>query len=566
MKEIKGKNTKKPQVYATAASKTNTKSQGQREENRKDSGRLFGGDKESLKDSGRAFGGRKENNADVRKKRITETGLQKKGLEKTEHGSKGTKLCPSAGRCGGCQLIHLPYKKQLERKKKKLEDLLCGICTVYGMEGMENPWHYRNKVHAVFDHDRKGNPISGIYEAGSHRVVPVDRCLLEDEKADEIIVTIRELLKSFKIRTYDEDTGYGLLRHVLIRKGFFSGQIMVVLVTVSPVFPSKSNFVRALREKHPEITTIVQNINERNTSMVLGKRDHIFFGRGFIEDYLCGCVFRISPQSFYQINPVQTEKLYQKALKLADLHGDETVIDAYCGIGTIGIIAAKQAGKVIGVELNPEAVRDAVNNAKINHIQNIRFYCNDAGRLMQEMAESGQKADVVIMDPPRSGSTEEFMNAVKILGPQKVVYISCGPETLARDLQYFHKLGYQADGGWGYDLFPGTEHVETVVLLTQKNKRDYHVEIEIPIEAKDEAEYQKEQKKATYTNIKNYIKERYGVEVHSSYIAQVRRLCGLDMRECYNKSKKEIPIRVSQCPDSKAKYIREALAYFEEIR
>lgn len=566
MKEIKGKNTKKPQVYATAASKTNTKNQGQREENRKDSGRLFGGDKESLKDSGRAFGGRKENNADVRKKRITETGLQKKGLEKTEHGSKGTKLCPSAGRCGGCQLIHLPYKKQLERKKKKLEDLLCGICTVYGMEGMENPWHYRNKVHAVFDHDRKGNPISGIYEAGSHRVVPVDRCLLEDEKADEIIVTIRELLKSFKIRTYDEDTGYGLLRHVLIRKGFFSGQIMVVLVTVSPVFPSKSNFVRALREKHPEITTIVQNINERNTSMVLGKRDHIFFGRGFIEDYLCGCVFRISPQSFYQINPVQTEKLYQKALKLADLHGDETVIDAYCGIGTIGIIAAKQAGKVIGVELNPEAVRDAVNNAKINHIQNIRFYCNDAGRLMQEMAESGQKADVVIMDPPRSGSTEEFMNAVKILGPQKVVYISCGPETLARDLQYFHKLGYQADGGWGYDLFPGTEHVETVVLLTQKNRRDYHVEIEIPIEVRDEAAYQKEQKKATYTNIKNYIKERYGVEVHSSYIAQVRRSCGLDMRECYNKSKKEIPIRVSQCPDSKAKYIREALAYFEAIR
>ena len=334
---------------------------------------------------------------------------------------------------------------------------------------MEHPWHYRNKVHAVFDHDRKGNPISGIYEAGSHRVVPVDRCLLEDEKADEIIVTSRELLKSFKIRTYDEDTGYGLLRHVLIRKGFFSGQIMVVLVTVSPVFPSKSNFVRALREKHPEITTIVQNINERNTSMVLGKRDHIFFGRGFIEDYLCGCVFRISPQSFYQINPVQTEKLYQKALKLGDLHGDKTVIDAYCGIGTIGIIAAKQAGKVIGVELNPEAVRDAVNNAKINHIQNIRFYCNDAGKFMTQMASQGAKADVVFLDPPRSGSTEEFIEAVALLGPQRVVYVSCSPETLARDLKGFGKRGYCVREMWPVDMFPMAGHTECVVWIQKKH-------------------------------------------------------------------------------------------------
>lgn len=406
----------------------------------------------------------------IQKKYFPETGIQKKSPKETDHASKGTALCPVAGRCGGCQYIHLSYTKQLEIKKKKLEDLLEGLCTVYGVEGMENPWHYRNKVHAVFDHDRNGNPISGIYEAKSHRVVPVDRCLLEDEKADEIIVTIRSLLKSFKIRTYDEDTGYGLLRHVLVRKGFFSGQIMVVLVTVSPVFPSKSNFVRALRKKHPEITTIVQNVNERDTSMVLGKRDHIFYGRGFIEDYLCGCVFRISPQSFYQVNPVQTEKLYTKALKLANLCGKETVIDAYCGTGTIGIIAAKQAGKVIGVELNPEAVKDAINNARINHVENIRFYCNDAGRLMREMAESGQKADVVIMDPPRSGSTEEFMDAVNVLGPKSVVYISCGPEALARDLRYFKKLGYCAEGGWGYDCFPGTEHVECVVLMSRIKK------------------------------------------------------------------------------------------------
>lgn len=399
-----------------------------------------------------------------------DAGKGKKNGKTTEIGRRGRELCPVAGRCGGCQLIHLSYPKQLKQKKKKLEELLEGICTVYAMEGMENPWHYRNKVHAVFDHDRKGNPISGIYEPNSHRVVPVDCCLLEDEKADEIIVTIRGLLKSFKIRTYDEDTGYGLLRHVLIRRGYFSGQIMVVLVTTSPVFPSKNNFVRALREKHPEITTIVQNVNGRNTSMVLGKQDHVFFGRGYIEDYLCGCTFRISPQSFYQVNPVQTEKLYAKALELAGLTGEETVIDAYCGIGTIGIIASKKAGKVIGVELNPEAVRDAVNNAKLNQVKNIQFYCNDAGKLMREMAGDGQSADVVIMDPPRSGSTEEFMDAVKVLGPKRVVYISCGPETLARDLRYFRTLGYRAEGGWGFDLFPGTEHIECAVLMSKVEK------------------------------------------------------------------------------------------------
>ena len=231
----------------------------------------------------------------------------------------------------------------------------------------------------------------------------MEKCLIEDQKADEIIGTIRGMLKSFKIRTYDEDTGFGLLRHVLIRKGFSTGEIMVVLVTASPVFPSMNNFVKALREKHPEITTIVQNINGRGTSMVLGDKEHVLYGKGYIVDELCGCRFRISSKSFYQVNPVQTEILYEKALSLAGLTGQELVVDAYCGIGTIGIIASKAAGKVIGVELNQDAVRDAVNNAKMNGIENIRFYCNDAGRFLVNMAEQGEKADVVIMDPPRSG-------------------------------------------------------------------------------------------------------------------------------------------------------------------
>lgn len=376
-------------------------------------------------------------------------------------------LCPVSNQCGGCQYLDMPYEEQLRKKQAELQQLLGGFCKVYPIKGMDHPFHYRNKVHAVFGH-RKGEAVSGVYEAGTHNLVPVEHCLIEDEKADEIIGTIRGMLKSFKIRTYDEDTGYGLLRHVLIRRGFTTGQVMVVLVTASPIFPSKNNFVKALRQKHPEITTIVQNINGRGTSMVLGDKEHVLYGKGYIEDELCGCRFRISPKSFYQVNPVQTEYLYAKAIELAGLTGKETVLDAYCGIGTIGIIASKKAKSVIGVELNPDAVRDAVQNAKCNGISNIRFYCNDATKFMMQMAESGVTVDVVLMDPPRSGSTEAFMKAVAAVKAKRVVYVSCGPETLARDLAVFKKLGYGVEGAWGYDLFPMTFHVETVTLLVRK--------------------------------------------------------------------------------------------------
>ena len=243
---------------------------------------------------------------------------------------------------------------------------------------------------------------------------------------------------------------------------------MVVLVTGSPIFPSKNNFVKALRKSHPEITTVVLNVNDRQTSMVLGDREKPIFGPGFIKDRLCGCMFRISPKSFYQVNPVQTEILYQTAIDYAGLTGKETVIDAYCGIGTIGLIAAKKAGKVIGVELNKDAVKDARINAKENKITNAAFYQGDAGRFMVEMAAKGEKADVVFMDPPRSGSTEEFMDAVAILNPDRVVYVSCNPETLARDLAYFKKKGYRAEKAWAVDQFPATSHVETVCLLSRK--------------------------------------------------------------------------------------------------
>ena len=376
--------------------------------------------------------------------------------------------CPYARKCGGCVYQGMEYKKQLIEKQRQVEKLMQPFCKVHPIEGMEDPYHYRNKVHAVFHKEKNGSVISGVYEAGSHRVVKVDSCKIEDTKADEIIVSIRDLLKSFKIQPYNEDTGYGLLRHVLVRVGKHSGQIMVVLVLGSPILPSKNNFVKALRKLHPEITTIVLNVNDKKTSMVLGDKETVLYGKGYIEDTLCDYVFRISSKSFYQINISQTEKLYRKAIELAQLTGKERVIDAYCGIGTIGMVASAHAKEVIGVELNKDAVRDAISNAKKNNVKNIRFYQNDAGKFMVGMAEAGEKADIVIMDPPRAGSTEEFMSSVVTLNPKRVVYISCNPETQARDLKYFVKHGYKVEECWPFDLFPWTEHVETVCLLSRK--------------------------------------------------------------------------------------------------
>ena len=334
--------------------------------------------------------------------------------------------------------------------------------------GMDDPFYYRNKVHAVFDRDKKGNIICGTYEAKTHKVVPIEECMIEDKISQEIIRTIRDMLKSFRIKTYDEDTGYGLLRHVLVRRGFSTDEIMVVLVIGSPIFPSKNNFVKALRKKYPQITTVVLNVNDKKTSMVLGERDIVIYGKGYIRDTLCGCTFRISPKSFYQVNPVQTEVLYNTAMDYAELTGKETVIDAYCGTGTIGLIAAKNAKKVIGVELNKDAVKDARINAKENGITNAEIYAGDAGRFMVDMASKNQKADVVFMDPPRAGSDEKFLSSVIKLGPKRVVYVSCNPETLARDLKYLTRHGYQAVKIQPVDNFPFCDHIETVVKLVRK--------------------------------------------------------------------------------------------------
>ena len=395
------------------------------------------------------------------------TGVKENGNDKSAAVKKSR--CPYFKKCGACQMIDTPYKKQLNLKHARLAELLEPYTKVESFIGMEEPEHYRCKVHAVFSHDRKGNPISGIYKEGSHEVVPVEKCLLEDEKADAIIASIRGMLRSFKIKTYDEDNGFGLLRHVLIRIGRYSGEIMVVLVTVSPIFPSKNNFVKALRKEHPEITTIVLNVNDKQTSMILGDKEKPLYGPGFIYDTCCGMKFKISPKSFYQVNPVQTELLYKTAIDMAELTGDEIALDCYSGVGTIGIIASPHVKEVISVELNGDAVKDAILNAKINEVKNITFYKNDATKFMQQMADSGDKADVVFMDPPRSGSTVEFINSMINLSPKKVVYISCSPDSIARDLELITKGGYKVKKAIPVDMFPFTRSIETVCLLTKSS-------------------------------------------------------------------------------------------------
>lgn len=391
----------------------------------------------------------------------------------TVHKNNNTKksLCKVSSKCGGCQYIDMSYQEQLLGKQRRVEKLLKGFAKVKPVIGMENPLHYRNKVHAVFAFQKGRGIVSGIYQERTHTVVPVENCLIEDEKADRIILSIRELAKSFKIKAYDEDTGYGLLRHVLVRVGHTTGQIMVVLVLGSPILPSKNNFVSELCKLHPEITTIVINVNNKRTSMVLGEKEQVIYGKGYIEDILCGRTFKISPKSFYQVNAVQTQILYQKAVEYAQLTGKETVVDAYCGIGTIALTAAGQAGKVIGVELNRDAVRDAVANARINQIKNVDFYQNDAGRFMRQLAQAGEKVDVVFMDPPRNGSTQEFMDALFCLRPARVVYISCNPETLARDLQYLtdknREIRYRTVEITPVDMFPYTDNLEVIVKLQE---------------------------------------------------------------------------------------------------
>lgn len=378
--------------------------------------------------------------------------------------------CKIAEKCGGCRHIGGSYEESLRAKEERIRELIGELCPVEPIVKMPDPFHYRNKVHHVFYRKKDGTVCSGMYEEGTRKVVPAENCLLEDVRALKIIRTLERLIRSFRYTVYEETRKNGLFRHVLIRTAHTTGEILVVLVLTSQILPGKNDFVKALLTAHPEITTLVLNVNDRNTGMVLGPTCKVLYGPGSIRDRLGGLTFSISPSSFYQVNPVMTERLYAGVAEFAALTGRETVVDAYSGIGTIGLSLARNASRVIGVELNPDAVKDAVRNAKQNRILNARFFKGDAGEFLTGMADEGERADVVLMDPPRSGSTEVFMDAVIRLAPEKTVYVSCDPETLARDLRYFTGKGYRVLRARPYDMFSWTEHAEVLTVLTRSGR------------------------------------------------------------------------------------------------
>ena len=384
------------------------------------------------------------------------------------------KTCPYLKKCGACSSMGKAYEETLRSKEARIRTLLRNHVIPEGIEGMNNPYHYRNKIHRVCAFERKGRKEemkTGIYAEGTHSLIPVRNCLIEDEAGESILKDVEQLTRDFKIPYYDEDSGRGLLRHILIRTAHETGEILLVLVLAGREFPGKKHFVRKLREMHPEITSLVFNVNNRHTNMILGDQETVVYGPGYITDVLCGRKFRISPRSFYQVNSLMTEKIYSKAVEYADLSGREKVIDAYCGIGTIGIAASDRAGEVLGVESNRQAVKDAKTNAELNGIRNIRFTAQDAGAYMMKMAAEGEHADVLFMDPPRGGSTVEFIDAACSMAPRKIIYISCNPETLSRDLAEFERRGYAAKKAKAFDAFCWTAHTEAVTLIEPRGLR-----------------------------------------------------------------------------------------------
>lgn len=378
--------------------------------------------------------------------------------------------CDVFSSCGGCQYQHISYVDQLRMKNEyvanKFKDLR-GNYPIYPIIGMDDFDHYRCKNQMVYGVNRNGSIIAGFYEEDSHKIVNYEDCMIQDMTANRIMKTVKKLMLKYNIVPFNEDSELGLLRHVFVRVGKHSKQVLVALVTASEIFPGRKDFVRDLRNEHPEITTIIQSINETTTNMVLGDKERVLYGDGYITDTLCGLKFQISATSFYQVNPIQTEHLYTKAIEFADLKSTDIVLDAYSGIGTIGLIASNRCQEVISVEVNKQAFKDAIRNAKLNGIKNTYFYNADATEFIKELAEDNTHLDVLLMDPPRSGATEEFLYSVSKLRPKKIVYVSCNVETQVRDLKYLIRAGYTIKKVQPVDMFPSTKHVESVVLLSR---------------------------------------------------------------------------------------------------
>lgn len=376
------------------------------------------------------------------------------------------KYCPVAKKCGGCRYIHDESEDSLEIKQNTVKDLFTGY-KVNPIIGMKDPYHYRHKVYATFSHGKDGKILAGLYEENTHRLVDSKMCLIQHVKANSILQDICVLATQMHIESYDENTGRGVLRHAYIRVSHATGDVLLVLVIGSKDLPGSHVFVNKLLEKHPEIRSVVLNWNRENTSMILGNRDRVIYGKGWIEDSILGLKYRISAHTFYQVNPVQTEVMYQTALEFADIKKNDTVLDMCCGIGTISLLAAKKARYVLGVEINPKSIQDAENNARNNHINNCEFMAMDAEEFIQNLIDT---PDVVFLDPPRSGFSESFMKSLSRLSPDRIVYISCNPVTQARDYKVIEKY-YRIERIQPVDNFAFTAEIENIVLLKKRNRK-----------------------------------------------------------------------------------------------
>ena len=482
--------------------------------------------------------------------------------------------CPVARQCGGCQLQAMSYEEQLKFKERKVKNHLLRIgkfkedeIHMLPIMGMKEPWRYRNKAQFPFGLDKNGNIVAGFYAGRTHDIIECEDCLLGVEENKDILGIIKGFMRVHGIRPYDETTHKGLVRHALIRKGFHSGEIMVCLVINGKDIPAKEQLVEELCQVKG-MTSISYSINQEKTNVIMGKEIVNLYGPGYITDNIGNVTYQISPLSFYQVNPVQTEKLYGTALEYAGLTGNETVWDLYCGIGTISLFLAQNAKKVYGVEIVPQAIEDARRNAALNNITNAEFFTGKAEEVLPEQYEKNKVyADVIVVDPPRKGCDQVCLDTILKMAPKRVVYVSCDSSTLARDLRYLADGGYEVEKVRCCDMFGQSCHVETVVLLTKKGdfgkkKRDFQVEMEVPISPDMHQEY-KEQK-PTYENIKKYIMEKHGVKVHTAYIAEVKRDCELDMRPNYNVSRKEEPV-IKSCTPEKREYIMEALRYYKLV-
>ena len=481
-------------------------------------------------------------------------------------------ICPVARPCGGCQLQMLDYAEQLRFKEKKIAQNLqrIGGMTEIPMEpivGMESPFRYRNKAQFPIGQDKNGKLITGFYAGRTHQIMENRNCYLGVEQNEEILNRILAWMEENSVSAYQEETGKGLVRHVLIRFGFTTKEIMVCLVVNGKKLPAEKKLIQSLTELEG-MTSITLSVNRERTNVIMGKEIRCLWGQEFITDYIGKVKYQISPLSFYQVNPVQTEKLYSLALEYAGLTGEETVWDLYCGIGTISLFLAQKAKKVYGVEIVPEAIADAKNNAKINGIENAEFFVGKSEEVLPEYYEKYAKehpgehahADVIVVDPPRKGCEENLLRTMADMQPDRIVYVSCDSATLARDLKILQELGYEVKKVRGVDQFPMTCHVETVVLLSKLNTKQ-HIEVELNL---DELDLTSAESKATYDEIKAYVLEKHGLKVSSLYISQVKRKCGLDVGQNYNLSKKE-NAKVPKCPPEKEAAIMDALKYFQMI-